>query len=179
MDLILFLFLLGFQNHERSGLAYETGRLCGKGGFGEVYEGSRRSDRLPVAIKHIRKTKVTEWHVTPSGRRLPMEIYLLARLTAYLQTGISKLIDFYEFPDRFTLILERPHTFIDLFEYISNNSRVPGCVGLPESLSRHFFRQVRKKFIFYIYILIFSLYFHIDYQNTNRSSCSRCFSSRR
>jgi len=76
-----------------------------------------------------------------------MEIYLLARLTAKHLSGIAKLIDFYEFEDRFILILERPHVFIDLFEYISNNSRVPGCVGLPEQHARHFFRQVVKTLV--------------------------------
>ena len=32
-----------------------------KGGFGKVFAGERLKDRLPVAIKHINKTKISSW----------------------------------------------------------------------------------------------------------------------
>ena len=41
--------------------AYKMGPLLGKGGFGTVYAGERTKDSLPVAIKVIKKAKITQW----------------------------------------------------------------------------------------------------------------------
>ncbi len=41
--------------------AYRVGPIIGKGGFGKVFAGERLKDRLPVAIKHINKTKISSW----------------------------------------------------------------------------------------------------------------------
>ena len=40
---------------------YQQEHVLGKGGFGSVYAGTRRHDHLPVAIKYIRKQKITAW----------------------------------------------------------------------------------------------------------------------
>lgn len=41
--------------------AYRVGPVIGKGGFGKVFAGERLKDRLPVAIKHINKSKISSW----------------------------------------------------------------------------------------------------------------------
>ena len=46
------------QTFER---AYKMGPLLGKGGFGTVYAGERTKDLLPVAVKVIKKAKITQW----------------------------------------------------------------------------------------------------------------------
>ena len=38
---------------------YEVEEVLGKGGFGIVYAGIRKKDKMKVAIKHIAKGKVT------------------------------------------------------------------------------------------------------------------------
>ncbi|XP_056465002.1 serine/threonine-protein kinase pim-3-like [Gadus chalcogrammus] len=38
---------------------YEELQQLGQGGFGSVFAGCRKEDRLPVAIKHIPRAKVT------------------------------------------------------------------------------------------------------------------------
>ena len=39
---------------------YEVEEVLGKGGFGIVYAGIRKKDKMKVAIKHIAKGKVTD-----------------------------------------------------------------------------------------------------------------------
>jgi serine/threonine protein kinase len=39
--------------------SYEVGELLGNGGYGIVYAGIRKKDKMKVAIKHIAKGKVT------------------------------------------------------------------------------------------------------------------------
>jgi len=41
--------------------AYRLGQLIGQGGFGRVFAGERICDNMPVAIKQIKKEKISSW----------------------------------------------------------------------------------------------------------------------
>ena len=56
---------------------YEDGKIIGKGGFGTVFEGRRKCDGKPVAIKEVTKNRISKWG-TLNGIIVPMEIKLLS-----------------------------------------------------------------------------------------------------
>ncbi|KAI1306023.1 Serine/threonine-protein kinase pim-1 [Halotydeus destructor] len=135
-----------FQHHEKPAVreafekAYRVGPALGKGGFGTVYAGTRLRDNLAVAIKHVAKDKITGWDhesspcCPPGATRIPIEISLLRKVTNV--AGVIRLIDWYERPDSFIIIMERPESVKDLFDFITEKG------VLDEKLSRLFFRQV-------------------------------------
>lgn len=114
--------------------SYRVGVLLGKGGFGTVYAGTRNRDNLAVAIKHVSRDKVTEWGTINNGQKVPLEIVLLRRVDHV--PGVIRLLDWYERPDSFILIMERPEVVKDLFDYITEKG------VLEETLSRLFFKQI-------------------------------------
>ncbi|CAL8315021.1 unnamed protein product [Boreogadus saida] len=60
---------------------YEELQQLGEGGFGSVFAGCRKEDRLPVAIKHIPMAKVSMTQETVEGRLtdFPLEVSLMLR----------------------------------------------------------------------------------------------------
>jgi serine/threonine protein kinase len=112
---------------------YNVHNVIGSGGFGTVYAGNKKSDGKLVAIKHISRSKVTEW-VEESGQRVPIEINLLQR--AIHITGVIRLVDFYERPDSFIVVMERPDNAKDLFDFITEMG------ALSEDEARGIFRQI-------------------------------------
>ena len=65
---------------------------------------------------------------------VPLEICLLRKVSDV--TGVVRLLDFYEMPDAYVLILEKPPGCKDLFDFINDHG------FLDESLARDFLRQV-------------------------------------
>lgn len=113
--------------------AYRLGTLLGKGGFGTVFSGVRIRDNLNVAIKHIAKDKVTNWGQL-NNQRIPLEICLLRKVANI--PGVIKVLDYYERPDSFIIIMERPDHVKDLFDFITEKG------NLDEIMARDFFRQI-------------------------------------
>ncbi|XP_074645428.1 serine/threonine-protein kinase pim-3-like [Tubulanus polymorphus] len=112
---------------------YKHGRTLGSGGFGTVIAGRRRTDGLPVAIKYIKKNRVNEW-VQMNGQSVPLEVCLMKEVNHV--PGVITMLDYFDRPDCFIIVMERPESCKDLFDYITEN-RV-----LDEDSAKDFFRQV-------------------------------------
>ncbi len=113
--------------------------MLGKGGFGTVYAGHRIKDRLPVAVKLVSKSRMV--HMAPqeggaqnSSAPVPLEVALM-RQVAHIP-GVIRLLDYFEMPDCFFLVMERIDNCKDLFDYISDSVRVD------EATAKYFFKQV-------------------------------------
>ncbi|ESO00376.1 hypothetical protein HELRODRAFT_83065, partial [Helobdella robusta] len=115
---------------------YRAGKPIGSGGFGIVYGGTRISDSKQVAVKHIDKRGITNWRFDEYSRPIPLEVYLLSK--AHSIHGVNKLIEYFERPDSFILILEKPARCMDLFDYISEKK------SLEEEEARKIFGDLIK-----------------------------------
>lgn len=118
---------------ERFTRSYRLGRVLGRGGFGTVYAGHRAMDGLPVAVKHIRRQTITAWSEV-NGVQVPLEVALMLRVSHI--PGCIGLLDYFDLGNTIVLILERPETSQDLFDFISEKG------ALPESMAAKMFREV-------------------------------------
>lgn len=65
---------------------------------------------------------------------IPMEIHLMQKVARL--KGVVRLLDHYERPDSFILVMERPSRVQDLFDYITERG------SLTESEARQFLHQI-------------------------------------
>ncbi|XP_048845968.1 serine/threonine-protein kinase pim-1-like isoform X2 [Brienomyrus brachyistius] len=79
---------------------YSKGALLGKGGFGTVFSGIRKTDGMPVAIKYISKEKCTKQLRMPGQEKpLPREVALMVHLSLEPTCPtILKLIEWFDLP---------------------------------------------------------------------------------
>ncbi|XP_077638756.1 serine/threonine-protein kinase pim-1-like [Lonchura striata] len=122
------------QQRQRQEL-YLWGPQLGSGGFSTVYSGIRLSDGSPVAIKRVARESVLQWDELPDGTRVPLEVVLMEKVGSGCQ-NIIQLLDWFELPDSFVLVLERPEASQDLLQFLQEQ----GC--LCEEQARWLFCQV-------------------------------------
>ena len=112
---------------------YKVNSVLGKGGFGVVYCGTRKSDLKEVAIKHVAKNRVSVWG-TLDNESVPLELELLHRVQGV--SGVIQLIEYFERSDSFVYILERPEHSKDMFDFITEKKR------MSEVLAVKLFKQI-------------------------------------
>uniref|UniRef100_A0A673K6H9 Serine/threonine-protein kinase n=1 Tax=Sinocyclocheilus rhinocerous TaxID=307959 RepID=A0A673K6H9_9TELE len=101
--------------------AYIKGPMLGQGGFGSVFAGTRSSDGLPVAIKYVTKD---EEHEDMEGL-LPLEVALMTRVnSAPVCPSVLKLLEWFDHPGHYVMILERLDPCQDLHRLCEEN----GCL---------------------------------------------------
>ncbi|NWX56673.1 PIM1 kinase, partial [Promerops cafer] len=91
---------------------YRVGPLLGSGGFGSV------------AIKRVARDRISQWGELPSGSRVPLEIVLLNKVGSGFH-GVIQLLDWFELPDSFVVVMERPEPSQDLFDFITERGFLP------------------------------------------------------
>ncbi|KAF5903589.1 serine/threonine-protein kinase pim-2-like, partial [Clarias magur] len=116
---------------------YIMGRLLGKGGYGAVHAGVRRSDGKKVALKFMRKPRDDTYITIPGDRRrLPLEVALMKLVCEPPHCPlVIELVEWHETTTHVILVLERPEPCIDLFDYCADKT-------MPESVARIITQQV-------------------------------------
>ncbi|KAK1899709.1 Serine/threonine-protein kinase pim-2 [Dissostichus eleginoides] len=106
---------------------YEQLGLLGKGGFGSVYAGNRRTDHFQVAIKHIPKADVKTQPTILNGKiyMIPKEVLLMLRAGdgpgSVGKSATVSLLDWYSFDEEVLVIMERPVSSVDLWNHLNEN----------------------------------------------------------
>ncbi|XP_053085640.1 serine/threonine-protein kinase pim-2-like [Pangasianodon hypophthalmus] len=131
------------ENHEKLTAKfhgrYTVGNLLGEGGFGAVYAGLRKSDGKKVAIKFALKQEYEPFITLPGDtRRLPVEVALMELVCKPPRCPyVIELLEWFETPTSFILVLERPDPCVDLYKYCRRLHK-----SMSESLAQIIMEQV-------------------------------------
>ncbi|XP_066401870.1 LOW QUALITY PROTEIN: serine/threonine-protein kinase pim-1-like [Molothrus aeneus] len=110
---------------------YREGPLLGSGGCGIVCSGTRLADGAPVAIKRVSRDRISEW-----GALVPLELALMWIESCPGFRGVVRLLDWFELPDGFALVMERPERCQELWYFLDERG------FLTEPVARGLFGQV-------------------------------------
>ncbi|XP_056627469.1 serine/threonine-protein kinase pim-2-like [Triplophysa dalaica] len=98
---------------------YEIGNQLGQGGFGTVYEGTRLSDGLKVAVKYVVKDEDTDYISIPGyDEPIPREVALLTLASKGNAQEIIQLLDWQDFEKNYIMVLERFTPCEDLSRFL-------------------------------------------------------------
>nr|XP_055073624.1 uncharacterized protein LOC129453406 isoform X2 [Misgurnus anguillicaudatus] len=142
-------------------MLYEVKQQIGQGGFGAVYEATRKSDGRKVAIKFIEKSWLFDDFIEMPGyaKALHAEVaFNLMLLKPEKSPYIVEMLDWFEEEHQYILVLEFPYPCMDLLEFIKRNGG-----RLSEVQARHLMRQAVLASIH----CIDSGVYHRDFKITN------------
>ncbi|XP_058652442.1 serine/threonine-protein kinase pim-2-like [Onychostoma macrolepis] len=102
---------------------YIVKKIIGEGGYGKVYEGIRITDGKKVAIKRIQKT-IRDQYLQTAGHPKPLitEVALMLMMRqGPISPHVIQLYEWFEHPQKITLIMEYPDPCESLLDFINNN----------------------------------------------------------
>ncbi|NXS02783.1 PIM1 kinase, partial [Oxylabes madagascariensis] len=102
---------------------YRAGPLLGSGGCGRAQPSARLGSQ--VAIKRVPRDRVSEWARLRDGARVPLELALLWMVSCPGFRGVVRLLDWFELPDGFALVMERPERCRDLWYLLEERGFLP------------------------------------------------------
>ncbi|NXF71436.1 PIM1 kinase, partial [Sclerurus mexicanus] len=112
---------------------YRVGPLLGSGGHHNIpVEGgcpSLAGQGVPAPRHSLSPPDGRVVPPQPGGSRVPLEIVLLNKVGSGFH-GVIQLLDWFELPDSFVVVMERPEPSQDLFDFITERG------FLPEELAR-------------------------------------------
>ena len=91
-------------------------KVIGKGGFGKVVEGLSKKTGDTVAIKFVKKKKLSDSEL---ARKFPKEYKLLSKVQGV--GGVIGLLDYFELQDRYAYVMEKPDNCLSLEAFIDGN----------------------------------------------------------
>ena len=113
---------------------FKLKQKLGQGGYGKVYLVSRKTDQKMMAVKCLKKTKISHFAQSSSGVA-PLEVYCLKTLR---HEHIIRAHGFLETKFHWMITMEYISTSMDLFDFVESKHR------LCEMLARDIFIQVQS-----------------------------------
>ncbi|KAA0720542.1 Serine/threonine-protein kinase prk-2 [Triplophysa tibetana] len=128
--------------YEINSCQYKTGQILSKGEYGSVYEATRVSDDLKVAVKIVRPLSPDFVSIPGHPNFLHREIALHILASEGHVPEIIRLLDWEERNSKYVMVLENPSPCMDLFTFIQSRGG-----KIPENLARIIMRQAVKALI--------------------------------